>query len=318
MGFFGEIIDEDGVEMPIPEGYHLRLLQACFNPVTLNETKTKTDGRQAKGSSPITLTVTTGEDERQLILCVINPATGHYQAQVGHTFGPEDGPVIFQVTGGELHVTGEWLWEEEGCEHMEDEDEEGEGEDEESEGESVDEEPPALVPVDDNKKADKKATEKNNSNKKRSNSDVDTTPQPSESKSKKVKAENESSKKIADSVSDSTIESAAPKALKKWKVHLESDEGVVVPDVKSVRKTGGVVVTDYIMGKGQEPKPGASVKVLYEGYFPDGTLFDAKQKKKQPFVFRKGTGQVIKGMDVGLEGMRIGGAREVFIPYAMG
>eukprot|EP01031_Cornospumella_fuschlensis_P041568 gene41568-50728_t len=301
MGFFGEIIDHDGIEIPIPEGYHLRIIQACVNPTPSFIKQSKT------GSSPLALTVTTGDDETKYTICVVNPATGHYQAQVGHTFGPEDGPVVFQVTGGELHVTGEWLWED----GEEEEEDDEEGEEEVSEEASANEEPPSLVPLDD----ESSGKEKSGNGKKRSKDDLGDS-QPADKKAKVENPKSSKSKGNSDGMSEGNANDV-PKQLKKWKIHPESDEGVVVSDVKSVVKTGGVVVTDYIMGKGHEPKPGATVKVLYEGYFPDGTLFDAKQKKKQAFVFRKGTGQVIKGMDVGLEGMRVGGAREVFIPYAM-
>jgi FK506-binding nuclear protein len=105
---------------------------------------------------------------------------------------------------------------------------------------------------------------------------------------------------------------------KKWKVKPQNDEGISVPEPKPLKRTSGIVVTDFIIGKGAEPKPGAKVKITYEGSFPDGTIFDERSKRSKPFAFRKGTAQVIRGLDLGLEGMRIGGAREIIIPPELG
>ena len=52
--------------------------------------------------------------------------------------------------------------------------------------------------------------------------------------------------------------------------------------------------------------------------FPDGQIFDQHLKTLRPFVFRKGICQVIRGMDLGLQGMRVGGSREIVIPPKLG
>ena len=67
-----------------------------------------------------------------------------------------------------------------------------------------------------------------------------------------------------------------------------------------------------------EPKLGAVVKLTYEGMFSDGTLFDSSLKRSKPFSFRKGTGSVIKGLDLGLEGLKVGGSRQIVIPPSLG
>jgi FKBP-type peptidyl-prolyl cis-trans isomerase len=105
---------------------------------------------------------------------------------------------------------------------------------------------------------------------------------------------------------------------KKWKVKPQNDEGVLVPEPRAQKKTSGVSITDFIIGRGAQPKLGAKVNITYEGSFPDGTVFDKCITRARPFSFRMGTAQVIRGLDLGLEGMRIGGSREILIPPTLG
>lgn len=82
---------------------------------------------------------------------------------------------------------------------------------------------------------------------------------------------------------------------------------------------GGLSVVDTVVGLGPAPTLGRTVKVLYEGFLAkDGTLFDSKQNKRAPLCFRLGLREVVPGFDKGLQGMRVGGSREVRIPAAMG
>lgn len=56
------------------------------------------------------------------------------------------------------------------------------------------------------------------------------------------------------------------------------------------------------------------MNILYKGKLENGKQFDAAQNRKSPFSFRLGIGNVIKGMDIGVEGMRAGGKRTITIP----
>ena len=56
--------------------------------------------------------------------------------------------------------------------------------------------------------------------------------------------------------------------------------------------SSGIAITDYIIGKGAEPKLGAKVKITYEGSFPDGTIFDQRLTRGKPFSFRKGASNI--------------------------
>jgi peptidylprolyl isomerase len=72
---------------------------------------------------------------------------------------------------------------------------------------------------------------------------------------------------------------------------------------------------DLIVGSGKEAKAGDTVTVNYVGVlYKGGKEFDASWKRKEPFQFKLGQGQVIKGWDEGVAGMKVGGRRELVIP----
>ncbi len=72
--------------------------------------------------------------------------------------------------------------------------------------------------------------------------------------------------------------------------------------------------TDVVVGTGAEAVAGKKVTVHYVGTLMDGTKFDASADHGQPFSFTLGTGQVIKGWDEGVAGMKVGGKRSLVIP----
>ena len=71
-------------------------------------------------------------------------------------------------------------------------------------------------------------------------------------------------------------------------------------------------------GDGQEAKPGDKVTVHYIGVLEDGTKFDSSLDRGQPFTFDLGAGQVIRGWDLGVAGMKIGEVRRIYIPSEFG
>ncbi|MER7680982.1 MULTISPECIES: FKBP-type peptidyl-prolyl cis-trans isomerase, partial [unclassified Streptomyces] len=74
-------------------------------------------------------------------------------------------------------------------------------------------------------------------------------------------------------------------------------------------------IKDIRVGDGAEAKAGAVVEVHYVGVtFATGEEFDASWNRGQTFRFPLGAGRVIKGWDQGVEGMRVGGRREITIP----
>lgn len=78
---------------------------------------------------------------------------------------------------------------------------------------------------------------------------------------------------------------------------------------------GAFVVEDIVVGKGREAKLGDAVEVQYVGVdYESGEQFDASWDRGEPFPFTLGAGMVIPGWDQGIEGMRVGGRRELIIP----
>ncbi len=77
-------------------------------------------------------------------------------------------------------------------------------------------------------------------------------------------------------------------------------------------------IEDLKVGDGPEAKKGDNVTVHYRGTLTDGTVFDESYKRGEPFSFRLGGGQVIKGWDQGVAGMKVGGKRKLTIPPDLG
>jgi FKBP-type peptidyl-prolyl cis-trans isomerase FkpA len=77
---------------------------------------------------------------------------------------------------------------------------------------------------------------------------------------------------------------------------------------------GGLVVEETKAGEGTVAANGKIVSVHYAGRLTDGTKFDSSYERGQPIEFLLGAGKVIKGWDMGLEGMKVGGKRKLTIP----
>ncbi|PIP29923.1 peptidylprolyl isomerase [Candidatus Jorgensenbacteria bacterium CG10_big_fil_rev_8_21_14_0_10_54_38] len=80
----------------------------------------------------------------------------------------------------------------------------------------------------------------------------------------------------------------------------------------------GLKINDLVVGAGAEAKVGQTVTVNYAGTLADGTKFDSSYDRSQPFSFSLGAGQVIKGWDEGVAGMKVGGKRQLTIPPELG
>jgi FKBP-type peptidyl-prolyl cis-trans isomerase len=78
-----------------------------------------------------------------------------------------------------------------------------------------------------------------------------------------------------------------------------------------------LVIEDLEEGQGEEATPGSKVTVHYTGTFEDGRTFDSS-RSRGPFSFKLGAGQVIKGWDQGVAGMKEGGTRKLVVPPELG
>ncbi len=73
-------------------------------------------------------------------------------------------------------------------------------------------------------------------------------------------------------------------------------------------------IEDQVQGTGAEAKTGQRVSVHYTGWLTDGKKFDSSKDRGKPFQFTLGAGEVIKGWDQGVAGMKVGGKRKLTIP----
>ncbi|KEQ99850.1 hypothetical protein AUEXF2481DRAFT_199779 [Aureobasidium subglaciale EXF-2481] len=238
-------------------------------------------------------------EPEEFVLCTLDPEN-HYQQTLDITVG-DDERVWFMVTGThDVYLTGNYVEPDhthgpEGEYDSEDEDEDeydlSPDEDElygdESEDELDDLENPRVMEIDEEEaetlddlisKA-KPAAEKKNAKKVKTN------------EGKAVPAD-EAAKKLE-------TPAAAAKSDKK-----------AAPTVKTVN---GVTIDDKKIGSGPAAKKGDRIGMRYIGKLQNGKVFDSNKKGK-PFSFKLGTGEVIKGWDIGIAGMQVGGERRVTVP----
>ena len=92
----------------------------------------------------------------------------------------------------------------------------------------------------------------------------------------------------------------------------------VSPAGKVVTTASGLQYQDQVVGTGAVAKSGQTVSVQYTGTLVNGTKFDSSYDHGgQPFSFQLGVGQVIKGWDEGVAGMKVGGKRMLVIPASL-
>lgn len=79
-----------------------------------------------------------------------------------------------------------------------------------------------------------------------------------------------------------------------------------------------LVIKDIRIGTGKEAFSGSNVTVHYVGTLTNGKKFDSSRDRRTPFTFNLGAGEVIKGWDRGVRGMKEGGIRKLTIPPELG
>ena len=78
--------------------------------------------------------------------------------------------------------------------------------------------------------------------------------------------------------------------------------------------SGELQVMDLHVGDGKAVVKGALITTQYRGTLADGTVFDSSWERGKPFQCVIGSGRVIKGWDLGLMGMQVGGKRQLLVP----
>jgi FKBP-type peptidyl-prolyl cis-trans isomerase len=98
----------------------------------------------------------------------------------------------------------------------------------------------------------------------------------------------------------------------------DKKEGPPPVEGKPTVTTDGLKIWDVKAGTGDKAISGMDVTVHYTGWLTNGKKFDSSVDRGEPFTFRLGGHQVIKGWDEGVAGMKVGGKRRLEIPPDMG
>ncbi len=109
------------------------------------------------------------------------------------------------------------------------------------------------------------------------------------------------------------FDATAPLADANSKIKTTAKSKATKGNPKMTTTNSGLQIEELTEGTGAQAKAAQTVTVNYRGTLQDGTLFD-QSYGRAPFEFKLGAGQVIKGWDEGVAGMREGGKRKLTIP----
>ncbi|KAF7561143.1 hypothetical protein G7046_g3021 [Stylonectria norvegica] len=274
-----------------------------------------------------------GADLENFVICTLDTEK-NYQQTLDITVNHGE-QVYFVVSGTHtVYLTGNYIMDDEDSEDDEDEDDYDLSPDEldyamgeELSGDESDEldglKDPRVTEVDSEEEAPKLVTVKKGKNKRAAEEAaegldelISKAEDPKLSKKQLKKLKNNEGKAVA--AEEAKKDAKADKADKKVQFAKNLEQGPtgsekVKEAAKTVKVVQGVTVDDRTVGKGRSVKNGDTVGVRYIGKLQNGQQFDANKKGK-PFSFKVGKGQVIKGWDVGVVGMAIGGERRLSIP----
>jgi len=106
---------------------------------------------------------------------------------------------------------------------------------------------------------------------------------------------------------------------------VSAESQISQKEIKLEKNITKLVIKDTVLGNGRQAEKGLAVTVHYAGWLYDpnqkdgkGKKFDSSLDRNDPFVFNLGGGQVIRGWDDGIDGMKIHGKRTLIIPPDMG
>lgn len=89
------------------------------------------------------------------------------------------------------------------------------------------------------------------------------------------------------------------------------------PSVSPVKTPSGLEYVDLVVGTGPTPARGDTVAVHYTGWLTNGSKFASSRDRGDPYIFRLGYGEVVKGWDEGIASMKLGGKRKLTVPPAL-
>ncbi|KAI0848897.1 hypothetical protein F5Y00DRAFT_236970 [Daldinia vernicosa] len=297
-----------------------------------------------KGKEPATSSDDEDDDEsidsttldlEELVVCTLDTER-NYQQPLDITIGADE-EVFFVVKGTHtIHLTGNYVVDSEDVSDEEDEDDddyglgiEEYGPDDSEIDELDDLQDPRVTEVDtDEEDAPKLVAAETKKGKKRQAEEAESLDdlmakaeetKLSKKQQKKLKNNKGEPVGVKEDAKAEPTKDASTKGDKKVQFAKNLEQGPTgsaaaekgaTPGVKVVQ---GVTVDDRKIGSGRVAKKGNKVEVRYIGKLLDGKVFDANKKGK-PFSFSVGKGEVIKGWDIGIQGMAIGGERRLTIP----
>lgn len=269
------------------------------------------------------------DDVNEFIICTLSPKV-QFQQTIDITINPEE-DVYFVVTGlYAIHLLGNYV------EHPADEtDSEDEYDQSPDEDEIIGESQYNLSDLEDEsdiegkiqelveQEAEEDVEQEIPSTKKRASNEES----PKAKKAAKKEAEKKSvqfTKELEQGPTGSSLTKKQKKEqAKQKKEEAEEKKEVAKDEAKENKKfptktlLGGVITEDRKAGKGPAAKSGNRVGIRYIGKLKNGKVFD-KNTSGKPFQFGLGKGECIKGFDLGVAGMAVGGERRVVIPAKMG
>ncbi|KAF9146403.1 peptidylprolyl isomerase fpr4 [Mortierella sp. GBA39] len=239
------------------------------------------DEETKPGRSSIRVTV----DKKTFILCSLTAGKAEQQTlDLVFTEGEE---ITFSVSGeNSVHLSGNYLPDDEGMDFDSDEedmygDEDEEDIDEDEEDEEDDEEETVIV-----------------------------------TKGAKRVAQFEEPKKAAAAVPEKKQKVTEAKAVPVKKEEPKKKEAAPKKEDNKKVLANGLIIEDVKVGTGAAAKSGKKIGMRYIGRLTTGKVFD-KNTSGKPFNFNLGRGEVIKGWDLGIQGMMLGGERRLTIPPAL-
>jgi FKBP-type peptidyl-prolyl cis-trans isomerase len=99
---------------------------------------------------------------------------------------------------------------------------------------------------------------------------------------------------------------------------LPTDKPLSVEESQLQDTESGLKYADIQFGSGEMANNGDFVSVHYSGYLTNGKRFDSSVLRGKPFNFQIGQGRVISGWEEGVQGMKVGGIRQLIIPPDLG
>ncbi|KAJ3558342.1 hypothetical protein NPX13_g9729 [Xylaria arbuscula] len=280
-------------------------------------------------------------DIEELVICTLDTER-NYQQTLDITISPEE-QVYFIVKGTHaIHLTGNYIVDTDDVSDTEDEDDDDydlpegiEGMDEydsDSEADELDDlQDPRITEVDsDEEEEAPKLVESKKSKKRPAEEEAESLDDMiakanaaedgklSKKQQKKLK-NNKGEAVVKEEAKAEAPKEASAKSDKKVQFAKNLEQGPTGPAAAEkgatlgVKVVQGVTIDDRKIGSGRVVKKGNRVEVRYIGKLTDGKVFDSNKKGK-PFSFKAGTGEVIKGWDIGVQGMSVGGERRLTIP----